>query len=75
MNADETRFLPNAAMVRASMRFALELIEVFGCRKDIGEFLCSDNLTPALSYQLARLNEIDHVISVTPTEQPPKIGE
>ena len=57
------------------MRFTLKLAEVFGRGKDIGECLAVNNLTPTLGYKLARLNEVDRVVSVTPAEQPPKIRE
>ena len=50
------------------MRFALKLVEAFGRGKDIGEFLAVNNLTPTLGYKLARLNEVDRVVSVTPAE-------
>ena len=50
------------------MWFALQLIEVFGRGKDIGEFLAVNNLTPALGYKSPRLNEVDRVVSVTPAE-------
>ena len=50
------------------MRFAPNLVEVFGCSKDIGEFLAVNNLTPMLSYKLARMNEVDRVVSVAPAE-------
>ena len=57
------------------MRFELNLVEVFGRGKDIGEFLAVNNLTPTPGYKFARFNELDRVVSVTPAERSPTISE